>query len=153
MYVRWYAHGADRHPHKLRDAARWYHTSTCLSRACDYKQNDTVWFTSLANEDPEQWYTSVTLGFKDALAKGLAFSEMKVTRQNHLEDFAGSFFRSTDVPGPRQECEEANTRRYWADSGIPITQLLVPGLFAKQGCVHVVSSSRLQGTKSSTRRS
>ena len=36
-----------------------------------YKQNDTVWFTSLVNEHPEQWYTTVTMGFKDALAKGL----------------------------------------------------------------------------------
>ena len=62
----------------------------------DYKQNDTVRFTSLANEHPEQWYTTVTMGFKDALANCLTFSEVKATRQNHLDDFAVSFFRSTD---------------------------------------------------------
>ena len=59
----------------------------------DYRQNDTVRFTSLANEHPQQWYTTVTLGFKDALAKGLTFSEVQATRQNHLEDFTGSFCR------------------------------------------------------------
>ena len=74
-----------------------------------YKQNDTVWFTSLVNEHSEQWYRTVTMGFKDALAKGLTFNEMKAAKQNYLEDFAGSFFRSTYVPGPRQEREEANT--------------------------------------------
>ena len=74
-----------------------------------FMQNDTVWFASLANEHPDQWYTTVTMGFKDALAKGLTFNEVKAAKQNHLEDFAGSFFKGPYIPGPRQEREEANT--------------------------------------------
>ena len=51
------------------------------------QQNDPVRFTSLANEHPEWWYTSVNIGYEDALAKGLTFNEVKAMRQNHLEDF------------------------------------------------------------------
>ena len=45
----------------------------CTNKHAHYKQDDTVWFTSLVNEHPEQWYTTVTMGFKDALAKGFDF--------------------------------------------------------------------------------
>ena len=48
------------------------------------------------------------MGFKDALAKGLTFNDVKATRI-YLEDFAGSVLKGTVVPRPRQEREEANT--------------------------------------------
>ena len=55
-----------------------------------YKQNDTVWFTSLVNEHPEQWNT----------ARG--------GEAESLGGFRGPFFRGTYVAGPRQQREEAN---------------------------------------------
>ena len=90
-------------------------------------------------------------GLQGRFGEGLTLNEVRATRQNDLEDFAGSFFPRTYQDHGRSARKP--TPPLLGDSGNPTTQLLVPGIFAKQGCVHVVSSSRLLGTKSSTGRS
>ena len=151
VYVRWYVHGAVDSGDMCSQVVPHKHV-LIQSKVYDYKQKDTVWFTSLANEHPEQWCTSVTMSFKDALAKGFDLRG-EGDEAEPLGGFIRVFLQGHGRTRTTAGARGSPHRCYWVTQDPPTTQLLVPGLFAKQGCVHVVSSSRLQGTQSSIRRS
>ena len=90
-------------------------------------------------------------GLQGRIGEGLTFNEVKVTWQNFLEDFAGSFFSGTFVPGPRQEREEANTAAIGTEEPQPRSSSFQGSSRNRVTCTWFLE--RLAWTKSSTRRS
>ena len=90
-------------------------------------------------------------GFQGRFGEGFDFGEGG--EAGSLGGFRGLFLQEHVRTRTTAGTRGSQHRLYWEDSGTPITQLLVPALFAKQGCVHVVSSSRLPGTEFSSWRS
>ena len=64
--------------------------------------NDTI-------EHPEQWYTSVYQGVQGRFGEGFGFQRGQENKAESFGGFRGLFLKGTNVPGPGQNREEANT--------------------------------------------
>ena len=158
--VRWYAHGADWHPHQLRvDSGDIMQPGgTTQARAApgqglrlQAERHGSIHLTR--QRAPTAVVHDSNLGLQGRFGEGFDLQRGAGDEAESLGGFYRVFLQGTRTDQDHGRSVRKPTPPPLGDSRTPTTQLLVPGLFAKQGCVHVVSSSRLQRTKSPNRRS